>query len=270
MSRKATHSVGLIVLVAACTSSAAPVSDASVDAMSSDAAVDASPPPRCEPPAVPPATCNLHAELCSRRYDEVAYATSHNAMSNLEERWLAPNQSFRVTRQLEDGVRALMLDTHYFRDEPVLCHGICTAGRKPLAEGLFEIAEFLRCHPAEVVSIIFETYISPEDTRAAFVESGLDAYLHVQAPDAPWPTLGEMIASGERLVVFTDRDGDAWPGYHDIWAWAFETPFAAETPADLRCELGRGAMGSDLFILNHFLTAPLAAPSLAEMVNYDP
>ncbi|NOY90523.1 MAG: hypothetical protein GXP55_04875, partial [Deltaproteobacteria bacterium] len=52
--------------------------------------------------------------------------------------------------------------------------------------------------------------------------------------------------------------------------WAFETPFAAETPADLRCELGRGALGSDLFILNHFLTAPLAAPSLAEMVNYDP
>ena len=243
----------------------ADAADASLDATEPDASIV-----RCEPPAELSTTCNLHQELCARRYDEVAYATSHNAMSNMEERWLAPNQSFTITHQLEHGVRALMLDTHYFHDEPVLCHNICTAGERPLAEGLFEITEFLRCHPAEVVTIIFETYISPEDTQAAFVASGLDAYVHVQTPGTPWPTLAELIASDQRLVVFTDTDGDAWPGYHDVWAWAFDTPYHAEAPDQLHCELGRGTMGNDLFILNHFLTAPLAAPSLAEMVNHDP
>ena len=244
-------------------------SDATARDAGSDAA-DADASPRCEPPDALPSTCNLHAELCERRFDEVAYATSHNAMSNAEERWLAPNQNVTIPRQLEDGIRALMLDTHYFREAPVLCHGICTAGNRPLAEGLSEITEFLRCHPAEVLSIIFETYISAEDTRQAFIDSGLIDYVHVQTAGTPWPTLRELIDRGERLVVFTDTDGGTYDWYLDVWAHAFETPFSAEMPADLSCRLGRGDGDGALFIFNHFLTAPVALPSLAEMINHNP
>jgi hypothetical protein len=231
--------------------------------------VDA-PPERCEPPATPPTTCNLHEGLCARRYDEVAYATNHNAMSNQAERWLAPNQRFPIPRQLDDGIRGLMLDTHYFMDQPVLCHNICTAGWEPLAEGLAKITEFLRCNPAEVVSIIFETNISAEDTRQAFVDSGLMDYVHTQTLGEAWPALREMIDADTRLVVFTDSDGGAYDWYLDVWDFAFETHFSAESADDFSCDDNRGSPGADLFIFNHFLTKPVAAASLAEMVNHNP
>ena len=51
-------------------------------------------------------------KLQARRYDEVAYATAHNAMSNSAEGWLFPNEAHGLTRQLSDGVRAFMLDVH--------------------------------------------------------------------------------------------------------------------------------------------------------------
>ena len=68
-----------------------------------------------------PRRCNGHAELCDRRFDEVAHATTHNAMSSEQDGWIFPNQSFDVPRQLEAGVRALMLDTHDWFGEASLC-----------------------------------------------------------------------------------------------------------------------------------------------------
>ena len=91
--------------------------------------------------------CNGAAPLCDRRYDQVAYPTTHNAMSNADEGWIAPNQTHGITRQLERGIRALMLDTHDDAGQTMLCHGYCFAGSKPLAEGLGEIAAFLGSHP---------------------------------------------------------------------------------------------------------------------------
>lgn len=43
----------------------------------------------CAPPE--PQLCNGHAALCDRRLDQVAFAATHNAMSNAEDGWLAPN-----------------------------------------------------------------------------------------------------------------------------------------------------------------------------------
>src|SRR5687767_15168907 len=60
--------------------------------------------------AAPQAACNGAAALCERRYDQVAYVTTHNAMSSQEDGFFGPNQFFGVARQLDDGVRGLMLD----------------------------------------------------------------------------------------------------------------------------------------------------------------
>ena len=88
--------------------------------------------------------CNGHAELCHLAYSEVAYATTHNAMSNEDAGWIAPNQLHGLTRQLADGVRGMMLDTHYGEDGvPSLCHGDCYCGRQALLDGPGEIAVFL-------------------------------------------------------------------------------------------------------------------------------
>jgi hypothetical protein len=58
--------------------------------------------------------CNGSARLCNRRLDQVVFAGAHNAMSNAEVAgWLFPHQNHLIPRQLEDGVRALLIDVHY-------------------------------------------------------------------------------------------------------------------------------------------------------------
>ena len=55
-------------------------------------------------------TCNGHDELCARRYDEVTFAGTHDAYSNVAENFGAPDQTYDLTRQLDDGVRVLHLE----------------------------------------------------------------------------------------------------------------------------------------------------------------
>jgi hypothetical protein len=219
--------------------------------------------------------CNGFAALCDRPFDAVAYATTHNAMSNAEEGWLGPNQRFAVTTQLDDGVRAVMLDTWYFGGDVVLCHGgdvfACNlTGMKPLADGLAEIEEFLERRPNEVVSIIFESYVSEIDTEADFLAAGLLDGVHVQPLGQPWPTLRQLIEADRRLVVFTDDSGAGLPWHHYVWDFAWETHFSFQDPEDFSCAINRGSMQNSLFILNHFLTRFIGTPQLADMVNHDP
>jgi hypothetical protein len=59
-------------------------------------------------------TCNGLAELCDRRLDEVVLPATHNSMSAAARPgWFFANQSRPIPKQLEDGVRWLMVDPHY-------------------------------------------------------------------------------------------------------------------------------------------------------------
>lgn len=223
----------------------------------------------CLPAVLDDGRCNGDAALCDRRYDQVAYATTHNAMSNADEGWLGPNQQHGITRQLDDGIRGLMLDTHYDGGVAHLCHAFCQLGKETLASGLWKIRRYLDLHPQEVVTIIFEAYVSEADTAAAFAAAGLLPALHAQPAGAPWPTLRELIDAETRLVVFTDERG-ALPWHHYVWDYASETPFSFETPAQLSCAPNRGNPSHPLFILNHFLTQILGSPQLADQINHDP
>jgi len=58
--------------------------------------------------------CNGSPKLCNRRIDQVVFPGAHNAMSNAEiPGWLFPHHNHAFPRQLQDGVRALMIDVHY-------------------------------------------------------------------------------------------------------------------------------------------------------------
>ncbi len=195
----------------------------------------------------------------------MAYLTTHNAMSAGEDRFLAPNQTFGVARQLADGVRALMLDTYERDGEPYLCHGDCGFGATPLAETLGVLRAFLEAHPREVVTLILEAYLSPEATVAAVEAAGLAPHLHTQG-EGPWPTLGEMVEADRRLVVLTDRPGAA-PWHHDVWDHAFETHFHVESADAFDCAPNRGDPAHPLFILNHFVTNPIAFIDFAREAN---
>ena len=220
--------------------------------------------------ALPAEPCNGRVELCDLRFDQVAYATSHNAMSNRAARWVAPNQEAGITAQLELGVRALMLDSYDFNGKSMLCHGACSLGRQPLVDGLGEIKSFLDAHPREVVSIIFESYLSAEKTAVAFDEAGLMPMLYSQPVGQPFATLGELVEANTRLFVVTDSGGGSYPWYHDVWALSWETDFSNATMEDFSCAPNRGRQGNPLFILNRFLTSPVAYRDLAVQANASP
>ncbi len=225
-----------------------------------------------DPLPIPP-DCNGAIALCARRYDEVAYPTTHNAMSSEEDGFVNPNQYAGLERQLDDGVRGLMLDSHLFEGETLLCHGTCLLGSLPLADGLTTIRGFLDRNRGEVVTIIFESQVTAEATAVAFEASGLDRYVHAQPPGVPWPTLRELIDADTRVVVFTDDAGDAggtYDWYMDVWAHAWETPYAAETTEDFTCDINRGDAANPLFIFNHFLTRSFAVPEEAATTNGNP
>ncbi len=218
-----------------------------------------------------PRACNGHPALCERRLDEITLATTHNAMSNEAEGWLGPNQQFGITRQLEDGVRGMMLDTHRWNGDLYLCHTVCNFGNKLLVDGLREIAAFLETHPDEVMAIIFQDGISAEETAGAFEDSGLIEYVYTHDPQAPWPTLGAMIDSNQRLLATAESSGPPPAWYHHAWDIVFDTPYNFDRSEAFSCELNRGQASNDLFLINHWITVILPSPDGAAEVNqYEP
>lgn len=236
------------------------------------AAMDVVARPPSPPVSVPVSAdngCNGHPELCGRRYDQVTYATTHNAMSNADALWFQPNQQHGIRRQLDDGVRALMLDTHLSSGRVTLCHGLCVAGRTPLVDGLAEIRRFLRDNPREVLTLLVEAHVSAADTAADFARAGLLPLLYTHAAGEPWPTLGEMIAGGRRLVVFTEQGGGEPAWYHDLWQHSWETQYAVGGEGDFSCAQNRGTAGASLFLLNHFITRVFPSEAAARQVNME-
>ena len=57
--------------------------------------------------------CNGREELCDRPLDEVALPATHNAMSVPLPGWYSAEQEVPIAQQLHDGVRGLLIDTHY-------------------------------------------------------------------------------------------------------------------------------------------------------------
>ncbi|MBQ15877.1 MAG: hypothetical protein CMJ65_02005 [Planctomycetaceae bacterium] len=205
--------------------------------------------------------------LLKRRYDETCFLVTHNAMSNRAQGWLFPNQNFGLSRQLKDGVRGLMLDVHLVDGRPFLVHGKPFLGKRPLVDGLKEIGKFLNSSPQAVITIVFESYVDGKMIQHAFRSAGLLESLHHQRAAEPWPRLQQMITANRRLVVFTDRDGGQWPGYHDVWKFCWETHFSIRRAEEFSFRRNRGRSSNGLLILNHFLTRTFGSATLAGQAN---
>lgn len=159
----------------------------------------------------------LYAVDAERPFNEHTWLTAHNAFANalpLPPAFL-PNQTLSLRRQLESGVRGLMLDIHESNGRVRLCHGRCAGWEPTLADALnSEILPFLRAVPYAIITLHLE------DTAS---RSALAAELAL-SPDAPgmtfnpndwsrerWPTPREMADAGQRLVIFTQQYGNAGP-----------------------------------------------------------
>ena len=72
--------------------------------------------------------CNGYESLCFKKYNEVAYLTTHNSFSSFEDGFYLPNQNLNISSQLNQGVRAFMLDVYLDNDVLVLYHGVAELG----------------------------------------------------------------------------------------------------------------------------------------------
>ncbi len=170
-----------------------------------------------------------------RRLDEVSFLTTHNAFTNYEDsRWSSVNQSESVRAQLEGGVRGLSLDTHWYErstwlcvisfgsdcypSDVYLCHGDCKtfAGatyalpRQSFHGTMQTVVDFLAAHPQEIVTVFLEDYVGADQLGGSLGRvRGLSDM--VFRPDEwgvrqkGWPKAADLVTSGKRLLIFSDR-----------------------------------------------------------------
>ena len=149
-----------------------------------------------------------------------------------------------------------------------LCHGFCELGAYELEPTLREIHDFLVMNPHEVLMMIVEDYVEPQDLAAAFERSGL-ADMVYRGPAYPrWPTLRALIAAGQRVIVFIESGGIGVPWLRPAFKNFQETPYTFHNPDEFSCRPNRGGTDGSLFLLNHWIdTAPAPKPSNAAVVN---
>jgi hypothetical protein len=248
-------------------------------------------------------SCDGAAALCRRRLNEVIFPGTHNSFAaSAEPGWYFANQRYGIARQLEDGIRALLLDVHFGvydpatgrvrtdlraegsdrnkvaeqlpasalrvadrvagrvgvgtlhgTPEPYLCHTLCELGAEPLNRELEVIGDFLRRNPDQVVIAIVEDYVPPATIERAFEQTGLTRYVATLDRRAPMPTLGELIARGQRLVVFAEEQGGSPAWYMPAFSFIQDTPLGATRPDRLSCSRYRGEADSPLLLINHWI-----------------
>ncbi|PKI43202.1 hypothetical protein CRG98_036399 [Punica granatum] len=151
-------------------------------------------------------------------FNKYAYLTTHNAFAidDGEPRLTFTNQEDNVTQQLNNGVRALMLDTYDFKGDVWLCHsfgGKCHdyTAFGPAIDTLKEIEAFLSTNPAEIVTLILEDYVqAPNGLTKVFTDAGLKKYwfplTNMPKNGQDWPLVSDMVANNQRLLVFTSSE----------------------------------------------------------------
>ena len=99
--------------------------------------------------------------------------------------------------------------------------------------------------------------------------AGLDELAYQPVVGQPWPTLGDMIRSGRRLVVMLE-DGDggaAAPWLVNGFELTQDTPYTFPTIDSFSCATNRGPADAPLFLLNHWLSGFSALVTSAQQVN---
>ena len=211
--------------------------------------------------------CNGYEALCDRRFDEVVFPTTHNAMSNADDGWAVPNQTHPMLRQLQDGIRAMLIDTYSNLGTGYLCHSSCLIGSKKLVDALSEMADFLGTHPNEVLTLVIEDHLSAADTETAFVASGLVDFVYIHPSGAAWPTLRTMITSGHRVVVGAEMGQPPPAWYHHFYDLAWDTPYTFKSVSEFSCAENRGMRTNALFLLNHWIENPFPSEQLSQTAN---
>jgi hypothetical protein len=269
--------------------------------------------------------CNGHDALCDRSLDRVVLPATHNAMSVPLPGWYSSEQDRPIAAQLRDGVRGLLIDTHYADRLPsgkvrtyfgsreelrrkieqdgvnpdavdaalrirdrlgfagegkrgmYLCHTFCELGATPLGSVLDDIHDFLVANPNEILVVINQDYVTPEDFVTAVKDAGLDGLVYRGSTSRDWSTLRQMIDSNQRVVFLAENHAGVASWYQLAYQHITEeTPYTFSKVAQLTdpatlpgtCKPNRGPDEAPLFLVNHWIsTDPVPLPSHAAKVN---
>lgn len=152
-----------------------------------------------------------------------------------------------------------------------MAHGFCELGSTRFVDTLESIKEFLVLNPNEVlIMVIQDEGVTPADVAKCFERSGLLDFVYRGAVTPPWPTLGEMVARNERIVVMAENHAEGVPWYHHMIGILQETPYKFRTPEEFSNIPNRGGTTGSLLLMNNFIESMPPVPTKAEPVNaYD-
>ncbi|KUI69745.1 hypothetical protein VM1G_05650 [Cytospora mali] len=212
--------------------------------------------------ALAASVCNGYAGLCDKLYSNVTFIGSHD--SAFVGILPTDNQFKSVSDQLSEGVRFLQAQTHNDDGTIELCHTSCTEKNAgSLEDYLVTIATFLDDNPNEVLTLLLTNQdgIVAADFAAAFVAAGADTYAYSPGSTltmSEWPTLGDLIDAGTRLVVFMDYPADNSVSYilAEFTSYIFETPYDTTDSSFPECSIDRPSGASAdgrMYLVNHYL-----------------
>jgi hypothetical protein len=158
-----------------------------------------------------------------------------------------------------------------------LCHRFCELGATPLEDALRDIREHLVNNPKNVLVVVNEDYVEPAEYVERIRAAGLSDYAYRGSPER-FPTLRQMIDSGQRVLFVAEHRGGGAPWYRAGYADGTlqETPYSFKDPGELTaalnlaasCKPNRGGRSGALLLLNHWIdTSPAPRPSNAAKVN---
>lgn len=198
-------------------------------------------------------------------------------LSSLPKRQLAVQEVGEQAVKAAERIRSRLGDQDLGPRQIYLCHGFCELGTVTLSSALADLRTFLVSNPGEVVIVINQDEgVPPADIERAFAQAGLlDLVYH--GPFGPFPTLREMIDSGQRLVVMAENDAGDVSWYPLAYQDALqETPFTFKSAAELTdpsqlaesCRANRGPASAPLFLVNNWVdTTPTPRASMGALVN---
>lgn len=225
--------------------------------------------------------CNNYPELCTRRYSNITEVAAHNSPF-VRQNNAASNQVLDVTHQLNDGIRVLQGQAHYVNGTLYYCHTSCDLLNAGTVEDyLRTVTAWVATHPFDVITIIFgnanwqdkdsngSALVTSQNFADPIEQSGLKKYIYQPPKTAmtleDWPTLGELIIEGKRVITFIDYNFDTNAVPYMLWEYynMWETPFSP-TDSNFPCTLGRPdgigeeKMSEMMYIANHNLNVEVS------------
>jgi hypothetical protein len=226
-------------------------------------------------PVVNTQPCNGWPEFCNRKYSNITMVAAHNSPFVMPGN-VASNQALGVQYQLDDGVRMLQFQVHNLNGTMQLCHSSCDMlNVGTLEDYLTDVTDWMKQHPYDVVTILIGNYdyVDPGNFTAPIENSGL-MDLVFTPPMIPmglddWPSLGTIILSGKRALVFMDYQANqtAYPWLMDEFSQMWETPFSP-TDREFPCtvqrppDLAEDAARERMYMANHNLNLEINIASL--------